>query len=251
MNITPSESNTASGYCRTCASTHRLPAGNARKKAGRLLAGLEKNQSIDLFARLGSPDIDLSTAPLWGRQRGKMFGVLECLDIHNQQIWLYGFSGQFSGRWMVPGWVPPLFDVKTFSKINDPVEKEIKELGRQIARLTDEKLKKQKEIQRRDLSRDLMRKIHALYRLNNFRTQRRRLDEAIGSSGNMPTGIGDCCAPKLLNHAAEKGYTPVSLAEFYFGRSNLSGTRHHGTFYPPCNDKCSPLLGFLLCGIEA
>jgi len=84
--------------------------------------------------------------------------------------------------------------------------------------------------------------------VNNFRGQSAILDEVIGSTRNKPTGIGDCCAPKLLNHAALSNLTPVSLAEFYFGRENRSDTRQHGRFYPPCEDKCQPLLGYLLCG---
>ena len=66
----------------------------------------------------------------------------------------------------------------------------------------------------------------------------------------MPTGTGECCAPKLLHHAATHGLTPLGLAEFYVGRTNRSGTRRHGEFYAPCAEKCAPILGFLLCGVE-
>ncbi len=251
MNITPPQSISASGYCQACRSTHRLPAGNAYTAAARLLARLEEKRSINLFEKTERITAEWSTEVLFGDQRGKMFGVLHGIDSGGHQIWLYGFSGQFNGRWTAPGWVPPLFDVQRFNRLNEPAEAEIKRLGKEIDQLPDSGLKRQKTVERRELSRKLMQQIHGLYRLNNFRSQCRELAEVVDSTANLPTGIGDCCAPKLLNFAALQGYTPLSIAEFYFGRSTLSGTRSHGQFYSPCSQKCSPLLGFLLCGIEA
>jgi hypothetical protein len=250
MNITPPQSIDASGYCRTCGTTHRLPADNARTEAGRLLARLEEERSINLFGKGDRRAAEWSTDPLFGDQRGKMFGVLQCIGSGRRQIWLYAFSGQFNGRWTAPGWVPPLFDVQGFGTLNGPAESEIKRLGREIEQLPKGESKRQKELERRELSRKLMQRIHDLYRLNNFSSERRHLTEIFNSAANLPAGTGDCCAPKLLNFAALQGYRPVSIAEFYFGRSNRSGTRSHGQFYAPCSSKCGPLLGFLLCGID-
>ena len=42
---------------------------------------------------------------------------------------------------------------------------------------------------------------------------------------------------------------PIWLAEIYWGKANRSGTRMQGIFYSPCQEKCQPLLGFMLCGI--
>ncbi|MFZ1986822.1 MAG: hypothetical protein WAU91_20595, partial [Desulfatitalea sp.] len=61
---------------------------------------------------------------------------------------------------------------------------------------------------------------------------------------------GDCCAPKLLNAAAKQKLAPKSLAEIFWGRTNRSGTRQQGIFYTACPEKCQPILGFMLCGIE-
>ncbi|MBE0586008.1 MAG: hypothetical protein IH612_19885, partial [Desulfofustis sp.] len=102
--------------------------------------------------------------------------------------------------------------------------------------------------QRLELARRLMRDIHALYRLDNFCGDRQDLGAVLGNSAGIPTGTGDCCAPKLLNQAALEGMAPLSLAEFYFGRENRSRTRQHGHFYEPCSSKCAPLLGYMLCG---
>ncbi|MGI9536439.1 MAG: hypothetical protein ACR2PB_05175 [Desulfocapsaceae bacterium] len=248
MDITPPESGGCSGFCRSCGIMHSLPPGAAVDEARLLRERLEKRGTIDLTMSDGNSDPELSTELLFGSQRGKMFGVLECLTDEDQRIFLYGFSGQYNGRWTVPGWAPPLFDVDLFKRLNDPVEREIKELGRQIEQQKDQHRTKELRFSRRQLSKQLMLRIHEIYRLKNFNGLTATLSEAAGCAANMPTGIGDCCAPKMLNQAAELFLTPLSLAEFYFGRSNPSHTREHGLFYPPCNDKCRPLLGFLLCG---
>jgi len=240
------------GYCRRCRTKHALPQGNARLKAIELKELLEQKKTIALWGRAGraipgAPQ--LSTVPLFQDARGKMFGVLEALGTDGSIVWLYAFSGQYSGHWEIPGWSPPLFNVEHFKALNDPVEQQIKRLGRQIdAQPRGSESHWLLQQQRRGLARRLMKDIHALYRLHNFRSNRQDLALVIGTSGGIPTGTGDCCAPKLLNQAARKGLAPLSLAEFYFGRENRSHTRHHGHFYDPCTDKCSALLGFMLCG---
>lgn len=237
-----------SGFCRHCNTYHRLPADGAMQEALRLMRMLDRRCSIDLFDSGSGSSPDLSTAALFGSQRGKMFGVLQCLNRANEQVWLYGFSGQYNGRWLIPGWAPPLFDAARFKQLHDPAERKIKELGRQIEQRQDADHRKRLLARRTELSRRLMQQIHELYTLNNFSGQSATLDEVLGTAANKPTGIGDCCGPKLLNRAALLDLTPISLAEFYFGRENLSKSRKHGHFYPPCEDKCKPLLGFLLCG---
>ncbi|VEU38558.1 unnamed protein product [Pseudo-nitzschia multistriata] len=70
-----------------------------------------------------------------------------------------------------------------------------------------------------------------------------------------PAGTGDCAAIKLFQHAFGKGYTPVALAEFWWGpsphnsQSNDFGdgigndvARTHGNYYPCCRGKCEPIL---------
>ncbi|MBV5332457.1 hypothetical protein JZU54_02575, partial [bacterium] len=80
--------------------------------------------------------------------------------------------------------------------------------------------------------RQWMRDIHGLYTLTNFHGEGRPLAEAFAGSGGIPTGTGDCCAPKLFNQAVQEHLTPVAMAEFYWGRENSSRTRQHGQFYP-------------------
>ena len=238
------------GYCARCDTIHYLSSKSARAKALELIRTLETRQSIE-FQPGTSRDQRFSTASLFGEQRGKMFGVLECLDQRGKTSWLYAFSGQFNGHWFVDGWAPPLFCLEAFRQAHDPLEKQIKALGEELRRFPAASDRHRALAgRRRRISRQLMADIHDLYRLQNFSGAFATLHQACILPGRKPTGTGDCCAPKLLQLAAASGLLPLSLAEFYFGRSNRSGSREHGRFYSPCSDKCQPLLGFLLCGIE-
>ncbi|WP_124980704.1 RluA family pseudouridine synthase [Nonlabens xiamenensis] len=65
-----------------------------------------------------------------------------------------------------------------------------------------------------------------------------------------PSGTGDCAAPKLLQFAYTHGYTPLTMAEFWYGESPDSQVRQHGNFYPSCRSRCEPLLQHMLKGLE-
>ena len=239
----------ASGYCRGCGSIHGLPMAQAYLHCRELIHHFSTNRTIDLQAEPNA-DPRLTTEYLFGPARGKMFGVLECRCPDGSTAIVRAFSGQYNGLWQVPGWAPPLFDVEQFSATNDSTERRIKELGQRLdqeAAQTDHWRKLRRE--RRDLSRKLMLEIHAIYRLTNFRGRTETLFAAYSEEGGIPTGTGDCCAPKLLNHAAVNNLVPVGLAEFYWGLDNKSGSRRHGRFYPSCREKCQPILGYLLCGL--
>ncbi|MFV0438338.1 MAG: hypothetical protein ACK5PS_13235 [Desulfopila sp.] len=238
----------AFGFCTVCNRIHGLPAGTAANSCRQLMHHLHRWQSIELD-RPGNGDPRLSTASLFGEAGGKMFGVLECCDRKGELVLLRAFSGQYNGRWLVPGWAPPLFDLDEFNRLNDQTERQIKALGARIADLPPHsrdwlELRRQ----RRLLSRSLMRELHAIYRLTNFRGHTAPLTTVFIGKGGAPTGTGDCCAPKLLHQAAAAGLTPVGIAEFYWGRANRLGNRQHGRFYPSCAEKCQPILGHLLCG---
>lgn len=245
----------ASGFCTDCGTVHSLGEGSSRKYALELMAQLETQKRIDFWrgsglsaqvAEAGNPSNNsFSTDYLFGEARGQMFGVLECKDGSGNTVVLKAFSCQYNGEWQIDGWVPPILDVNEFHRLSDPVDREIKQLDRLIAENKNPEL-----IQKRKaLSQDLMKQIHGLYLLTNFRGETRPMTEVF--QGGIPTGAGDCCAPKLLNYAAKNGLRPLGLSEFYWGRENRSGTRRHGEFYPACAEKCQPILGFMLCGREA
>ena len=240
-----------SGYCPRCGREHYLDGLSARPAALVLMNFFDKHGHIHLQRPDSPPDSRTTTAPLFGPDRGKMFGVLLCRNALGKEVVLHGFSGMFNGRWQIPGWVGPLFDVDDFHQCVDPVEQTIKETGYGIDREPKGSAAWIRlRHRRRRLSRQLMRAIFSLYRIPDFRGNIHTLKQAFYGKNGIPTGTGDCCAPKLLAHAAKKKLRPISLAEFYYGRANASATRKHKLFYPACSEKCRPILGTMLCGIE-
>lgn len=238
-------------YCSLCCSNHVLPREPAMNAARELMTQLALTKCINFDTETALPCNELKTDSLYGKARGKMFGVLACRATNGEKRTLKAFSGQYNGIWEVEGWAPPLFDVQAFYTLTRPVEQHIKTLGREAedtSLSTDSRYRILKK--RKELSQHLMQDIHRLYRLNNFRGKQCSLFDLFKDGSGIPTGTGDCCAPKLLNLAAKTGLHPLGLAEFYWGRPNKSATRHEGYFYPACQDKCGPILGFLLCGLE-
>jgi tRNA pseudouridine32 synthase/23S rRNA pseudouridine746 synthase len=64
-----------------------------------------------------------------------------------------------------------------------------------------------------------------------------------------PSGAGDCAAPKLLQYAFQHNFTPLAMAEFWWGASPKSEIRQHKNYYPACMGKCEPILNWMLEGI--
>lgn len=64
-----------------------------------------------------------------------------------------------------------------------------------------------------------------------------------------PAGAGECATPKLLQYAFLKGYTPLAMAEFWWGAPPKSEIRLHKNYYPACTGKCKPILQHMLEGI--
>ncbi len=237
-------------FCPLCKKEHHLPAGNSREYCLDLMQRLERDKRLDYL----SPDPGdpiYSTSTLFGEARGKMFGVLEGLDENGKIVILYGFSGQFNGCWTIPGWVAPLFDVNLWHSLTYDTEKMIKQLGRKMEMCAANTAQFANLKQRRKkMSQELMVSIHSLYHLGNFRNQTSPLPPFFPGSRGVPNGTGDCCGPKLLHHAQRHNIIPLSVSEFYWGKENRSGTKEHGHFYPACSDKCRPVMGFMLCGLD-
>ena len=280
----------ASGFCPNCKKTHALPVGDSRKYALELMKQLEKHQRLDVSCSWNNPPRPAGTPPkegnaenpppgrggrsettdgagsplatphaspdtfstdyLWGDARGQMFGVLECKDAGGNTVILKAFSCQYNGEWLIDGWVPPILEPTDFYELIAGPDKEINLRTHALRALdkTDPEYSKLLE-ERKAMSQQLMKDIHALYHLTNFKEETRPMTEVFPGD-NIPTGVGECCAPKLLNYAALNGLKPIGLSEFYFGKESKSGERTHGTFYPACEEKCQPILGFMLCGTE-
>ncbi|MBD2603164.1 RluA family pseudouridine synthase [Scytonema hofmannii FACHB-248] len=131
---------------------------------------------------------------------------------------------------------------------------------RHLKRLRDETLQPLKSIietadiqirelkqQRKQLSRQLQAEMHATYTLVNFLGQSKSLQQLIPDG--LPTGTGDCCAPKLLHYAATHNLKPLAMAEFWWGASSTQD-KIQGEFYGACAERCQPMMGFLLSGLR-
>jgi len=101
--------------------------------------------------------------------------------------------------------------------------------------------------QRKARSQLLQTQMYENYRLINFLGTSATLQQLMPAG--MPTGTGDCCAPKLLHHAAAHHLKPIAMAEFWWGAP--SADKVPGNFYGACADRCQPLMGFLLSGLPA
>ncbi|HAC64438.1 MAG TPA: RNA pseudouridine synthase [Cyanothece sp. UBA12306] len=104
------------------------------------------------------------------------------------------------------------------------------------------------KLQRKELSRQLQKQMHQVYSLTNFAGQSTSLQDLI--SAGLPTGTGECCAPKLLNYAAKNNLKPLAMAEFWWGKASKDGDKRSGQFYPACPERCQPIMGFLLSGLS-
>lgn len=228
-----------------------MPAGPAAERVEDFIRGLEREGFSSAGARdeLGRAPVDF--ARLWEPYGGKMFGILLGRDPHGGEVELRAFSGQLHGAWTLPGWCPPLFDVSRWRALESRVEPEVKRAiaaheaatraGMDAAHVAH--LLKQ----RRAASRELMARYHGLYRIPDGRGETRALSQLFGER-SPPSGTGDCCAPKLIAEASRRGLRISSMVEFYVGATNRRETRQHGEVYPPCDEKCGPILGAMLCG---
>ena len=182
---------------------------------------------------------------------GKMMGVLVVRNASGCLGFLAAYSGLLGGRNDWPWYVPPVFDL---TDPNGYFKREEEEISRINALLRHAELSPQTKAdlksERRQRSEALQRWIFSHYVIHG----------AAGLSLNLlqiwarkdaypPGGAGDCCAPKLLNYAFSNGLTPVSMAEFWLGRSPKSEIKVDGGFYPACERKCRTLLEFQLQGV--
>lgn len=243
-------STSSSGYCKKCNKVHSLSNGNAYYYALDLIKLLDLHKRLDFEKTIDESNPSFSTDYVFGDALGQMFGVLECENVDGDVVYLKAFSCKYNGLWEIDGWVPPLFDSKLYMKMMKEGDRQITPLGDEMKGMalnSPERLAIHRK--RKTLSQKLMKELHSLYELNNFEGEKLSLYDAFYELKGIPTGTGDCCAPKLLNYAALHKLKPLSIAEFFYGKTNVSNTRFHGEFYSSCEGKCEPILGFMLCGL--
>ncbi|WP_413110247.1 pseudouridine synthase [Thaumasiovibrio sp. DFM-14] len=93
-----------------------------------------------------------------------------------------------------------------------------------------------------------------LFRFRNAAGEVKHLDELMSLNhdviASVPSGLGECVVPKLLNHAFLHDITPLAITEFWWGASPKDQIRQHKNFYPVCQSKCFEILSHMLEGIE-
>ena len=204
------------GPCRRCGAGHSLPAGNARRHARRLMREFELIRRLDHLAPNDDADPALSFDRLFPGGHGNMFGVLECEDAQGRTVVLRAFSSLKRGIRDVDGWVPPNLSGDTYYGIILPAQQKLEELTAELELLDDRSAGHRDLLaQRKRTSRALFAEMQDRYRFRNFRGEERTLRAAYWPArANLPGGIGECCAPKLLDHAARRGLRPRGIAEF-------------------------------------
>lgn len=97
----------------------------------------------------------------------------------------------------------------------------------------------------------LQQKLFTKYNFLNSNGEKKNLLQIFNGTNDLPpSGAGECAAPKLLQHAFLNGFTPIAMAEFWWGQSPASEIRKHGQFYAACKSKCEPILKHMLEGID-
>lgn len=105
------------------------------------------------------------------------------------------------------------------------------------------------KIERKNRSKNLQQKLYEQYQFLNKDMEVRNLESIFSELDIPPSGSGECAAPKLLHHAFKYGLKPLCMAEFWWGRSPNSNQKIQGEYYPPCEEKCRPILGHMLKGM--
>lgn len=125
---------------------------------------------------------------------------------------------------------------KQWKKELDKSQTDLKEVSQEIESLKEQRKKK---------SNGLQKQLFESYQFLNQAGEPKSLT-AIFKDSKPVSGAGECAAPKLLQHAFLNQLKPIALAEFWWGKSPKSAIRQHGHFYPPCEEKCRPILGYML-----
>ena len=189
-----------------------------------------------------------------GPIKGKMFGVLVVENLNREIGYLCTFSGKLEDEPHPDIFVPSLFDISSNNYFISKGMTELTEMGNQIKSMeSDNKVLRKSEInnlreERRVKSTSLQEELFSYYQFLNRVGRVKSLSAIFKDYSNKKpaAGSGECAAPKLLQYAFNKQMKPLAIAEFWYGKTTKSKDRIHGIYYPSCNDKCRPILGYML-----
>ena len=191
--------------------------------------------------------------------RGKMFGVLvvrkqeECQQKHDGNIYfLAAFSGFLNGENDMAYFVPPIYNLMTSkyfqeeqTRIESLIEQKQERKNRSEA-LQDWLFEQYQCRNARGDEQSVMQIFKDYYAAHTLKTENM---ERNAQKHHIPSGTGECCAPKLLQYAFLHHLEPLCMGEWWLGNSPKNEVRHEGVFYPACHNKCRPILSFMLQGV--
>ena len=227
-----------------------FPQESARHYCQKLISQIESGEVI--LKQVGRESLER-------KDQGVMIGSLVCWDKNEKKrLVLYAVSGnnkQLISTKNISNeiFVPSIVSSEEIDQALKENDKEIHELTEEINKLTlvnKTSAERTKLVKKRtELTDSSLKKVFSLYSFTKYDGKKISLDEIIESHNNHlpPTGTGDCCAPKLLSYAFEKGYEIISMDEVYYGRDTKNKT--NGMSYAPCDERCGYILPFIM-GLE-
>lgn len=195
----------------------------------------------------------LSAQTEWSEElkQGKMFGVL-VVQTDEGLRFLAAYSGLLQGRNDLPYFVPPVFDLLNPQGHFKVEEAQISAINHQLKALTPEtrnllEIKAMKQ-ERKRRSIALQHWIFEQFCMLNASGEKRTLNQIFQEARHKapPSGAGECAAPKLLQQAFLHRWKPICMAEFWWGENSANHERQHRHYYPACEDKCRPILEYML-----
>lgn len=183
-----------------------------------------------------------------GREKGKMFGVLVVRNNTGDLGYLAAYSGKLSLTAPPARFAPSLLDISTNDYFVDRGMTALSEINKQISTLTDQhaiqELKAARKVKSLSIQQELFENYHFLNSHGEIADIFSIFETYAGKV--PPSGAGECSAPKLLQYAFSHQMEPVAIAEFWWGAISKSGSKVHREFYPACEEKCRPILGYML-----
>lgn len=181
-------------------------------------------------------------------QKGKMFGVLVVEDKQGEYAFLGAVSGKLPNNIKCDKLVPSVFDDSVEDNFIGKGMTALSKLSAKIKETSSQELKEQLKLERATMSHGLQQKLFENYSFLNLNGETKNVIEIFHDSGNgyPPTAAGECTAPKLLNFALENELKPIAIAEFWWGKSSDVKEKNHKEFYPACEQRCKPILEYML-----
>jgi len=193
---------------------------------------------------------DRAFVALLGQAGGrKMLATLVGRDRAGDVVVWRAFSGDLAGHGDVDGCAPSIIRREDTAALE---EETLRVVAQATARLSscDAVVRDAARRQRKEASATLMAAMIDATRLRTRGGRRVPLREAfLGAreGRGIPSGTADCALPKLLDAAFAQGLFVVSVAEASWAPGVVDGERAHGVLAAPCDIRCAPILGAMLC----